>query len=664
MPNYSIGISGLNAAQKAIDVIGNNIANAATPGYHRQRIIFSPSFSSMSDGILLGGGVDLSDVSRLRDKLLEQEILRQQTSLKQTSQEYNSLRTIETAFGELVSETGGLNTAIDEFFETLNMLSGDPGGDVTQNAVISAASSLATKFRTMGSFLTEIETQISFEVTNSVVTVNALITQIAELNGTIESLEIGGAIANNLRDQRDQYITELSELISVKTMDREYGVVDLSVGGMHMITGESYSLLEAGTLEGGDVGISIAGASNYDTKIAGGRIGGLLSLKNDIIDGIHNKLDNLASAIITQINQTHVQAVGSDGSFSTLSGWPMTSEVLSEFSPAITSGKIYIRVTNTSTGAITREEIDLFADITPASSAIGLTLSDIATYISTNVTGLSATYDSSGCNITADSNYKFDFLPGVLPDIADTTGLTGATPPTIAVSGLYTGTATDTFTFTVINNSGTVGNGTLQVEVKNSVNTVVATLDVGDGYDGSPIDITSEGNGIKVSFTSNGDLTVGDSFQIEALASSDTAGLFSSIGLNTFFSGSTASDIRVDVTAGKIATSQSSDMTDSANVSKMFALKDQAVSSLDSLTPGEFYRQLVTDIGQQLFVKKMNHENTEIIIQNLQNQQGDISGVDINEEAAEMLIFEQMFAAMAKYMNTLQSTVESIMALL
>jgi flagellar hook-associated protein 1 FlgK len=96
----------------------------------------------------------------------------------------------------------------------------------------------------------------------------------------------------------------------------------------------------------------------------------------------------------------------------------------------------------------------------------------------------------------------------------------------------------------------------------------------------------------------------------------------------------------------------------------MVALRNQAVTALGSLTPGEYYRRLITDIGQQVSVKQSHQKNVEAMIQNLANQQNEISGVNINDEAARMLIFEQMFKAMAKYMSILQSSLSTIMEII
>lgn len=653
MASYSIGMSGLDAAQKALDIIGNNIANAATEGYHRQKINLTPAYSSQTGSILLGGGVNIAGVTRVIDNLLEQELLRQQSSLGQISTELTTLRTVENAFAEL-STSSGLNAAIDEFFNALQDLSAYPTDPVWQNQAVTAAETMASQFRTLGEFLTTLETQIRLEAENVIEQINTLTNKIANLNDNIERIEISGQEANNMRDQRDQAITELSELVSVQIQNRDYGVVDVSIDEIPVVTGASVMELEVGIKADGSLGITIIGANNVKSDVHGGRLGGLLSLKNNILADIHKDLDSLASAIIQQINQYHVQGVGTEGSFTELTGWVMESEDLADFDPPVTSDSIYIRVTNTSTGQITRNEIVV--------DAANGSLSDIATAISL-VTGLTASVISSKLHIQADANYEFDFLPAVLPTPVTST-LTGASPPTISVSGIYTGTTNQTFTFTVIG-TGSVGNGTLQLEVKDGNGDVITTLNVGSGYAaGDKLDI---GNGIKISL-STGDLNANDTFSVDAFDDTDTSGVLAAVGINAFFFGSSAENIAVRSeiinSPGLIATALGADMTDNANALRLAGLKDQSLSSLNALSPGEFYRRLVTDIGQQVWIKQISQDNIEGLVQNLAKQQGEISGVDINEEAAQLLIFEQMFQAMARYLNTVQSSMAAIMELI
>jgi flagellar hook-associated protein FlgK len=647
MANYDIGISGLEAAQRALDVIGNNLANAATEGYHRQRIELTPAYSSQVGSVLLGGGVNIAGISRMIDTLLEQEVLRQQSSLEHVSQEFITMRTVENAFGEFTTGNS-LSATIDEFFNALQDLSAHPGEAIWQNQAVTTAEAMASRFRTLGEFLTTLENQVKLEAENTIDQVNALIIQIAGLNDKIESMEIGGAQANNLRDKRDQYITELSGFIGVEILNREYGVVDVTAAGIPLVIGASAIELEVGLNENNELGVTVAGAYSYNTNIQGGRLGGLLSLKNELVADVRNDLDDLASAIIQQINQYHVQGVGSEGSFTGLTGWVMASEDLADFVPPVTDGKIYIRVTNTSTGEITRSEIDI--DVSTDS------LTSIAADISA-ITGLTASVVSSRLSISADANYEFDFLPGVLSG-PTTSNLT----PDVSISGIYTGSENQTYTCTVVG-TGDVGvESGLQIEVKIGA-AVVKTVNVGSGYAaGDRLDI---GDGIFISI-GTGTLNDGEEFTIEALASSDTSGVLAAVGINTFFYGSGASNIAVcsDIAAtpGRVATALGADMTDNTNASRLAGLRDQAVSSLGDMTPGEFYHRLITRVGQQLSVKQMRRDNIEVMVQNLANQQSEISGVDINDEAARLLIFEQMFQAMAKYMSTIQSMVAALMA--
>ena len=709
MDSYSIGLSGLSAAQKCLEVAGNNIANAATEGYHKQRVLLNPAYSSQVGSLVLGGGVEVADITRLIDTLLEEEILRQNSILEQASQELSTLRTVESAFGEF-SGGNSLSAAMDEFFNALQDLSAHPGEIIWQKQVVSTAEALAGQFRTMRDFLGKLENQITLEVKNTVEQINTLASQIGDLNNRIQTMEIGGGKANNLRDQRDQYITELSKLIDIQTVSREYGVVDVFAGGLPLVIDTTVIGLETGLDGNGDLGVAIAGRDNYSPNVEGGRLGGLLSLKNELVGDIREDIDNLAGAMIQKVNQYHVQGVGSEGSFTELTGWRMMSENLADFEPPVNDGSIYIRLiyTDPDTGeqTITRSpriDVDASTD----------TLATIAEKINA-IDGLSASVVSSKLHIQADTDYKFDFLPAVLPEPEPTdSNLTGTTPPDISISGIYTGTINKTFIYRVIGSgdvgngtlqlevrngfeptnsnltgttppdisisgiytgiinqtftcrvigSGDVGNGTLQLEVRNGDDEVVTTLNIGSGYAAG--DNLNIGDGIKVSL-GTGDLNDGDSFEIDVFADTDTSEVLSAAGINTFFSGNRASNMAVcsDITStpGRVATALGADMTDNANVLRMAGLRDEAIGSLGDMTAGEFYRQLVTNVGQEISVKQMRQDNSEVIVQNLTNQQSELSGVDINDEAARMLVIQQMFQAMAKYMTTVQSSMLSIM---
>ncbi len=653
MSNYSIGISGLNAAQSTLDIIGNNIANAATEGYHKQRVELTPAFASQDGALLIGGGVNFEGVTRIIDNLLEQQILRQSYLLGHLSQQLSTLRSVESSFGEF-TDAGGLNDTINDFFNAFQDLSTHPNEPIWQNQAVSSAQTLAQKFNSLATFLSDLQTQITLEAENTIEQINTLAERIAELNDSIEKIEITGGQANNLRDQRDQCISQLSELVGLETHNREHGVVDVTIAGMPLVIGTSTSQLQLGLDDNGETGVGVLDSYNYKTDIQGGRLGGLLSLKNEIIDDIQTQLDNLAAAIIQQVNQIHIQGVGPAGSFRELTGWTIVSETLADFEPPINDGTIYVRIIDTATGQVTRHSIDVDCSAD--------TLTTIAQKFE-DLTGLTASVNSSRLHIQAETGYEFDFTPAVLPDPTNS-NLTAASPPTISISGIYTGSENQTFTCTVIG-SGSIGNGTLQMEVQNESGEVVKTLNIGQGYAAG--DSLNVADGITISLTT-GDLNDTDSFEIEVFADTDTSGLLSAIGINTFFDGSTASDMalcqEIADNPARIATAAGPEMTDNTNAQKLAALSEQSLSSLNNMTIQDYYRRLISDIGQDIATKEMSTNSIEVMLQDLSTQQSNISGVNINDEAAQMLIFQQMFQAMAKYLNTIHTSISALMEII
>jgi len=653
MSNYSIGLSGLNAAYTALDVVGNNIANAATEGYHRQKVDFVPAASARSAGVTVGGGVDVAGLTRMIDDLLESEIVRQQSVYGEVSQELSMLSSVETSLGEF-ADNGGLNETIDAFFEALEGLAAHPQENIYRNETISTAEVLSSEFRRLGNFLKELDNQIVREAQNTGASMNQMVRQIAELNGQIQNVEINGGQANNLRDRRDQLVKGLAGLASVEVLERDYGVVDVSIAGLPVVTGTIPVEMAVGREDDGTLAVYPVGSNGAGLRLTGGKLGGLLTLKNDTLAGIQEELDALADGIITQINQYHVQGVGTDGSFTELSGSLMGSDDLSEARTTVADGTFYIRVTNTNTGQVERHAIDV-----DVSGATPDTLTSITTKIDA-IPGLNASLASTQLSIVSDLGYTFDFIPAVLLE-PTVSSLTAASPPDVSISGIYNADTNDTFTFTVAG-TGAVGNGDLRLDVTNAAGDVVSTLNVGSGYAAG--DVIAMSNGIKIS-VGIGDLNNGDSFEVDAFATTDTSGFLAAAGMNTFFSGSGASDMAVRSFVAddpdRIATAVGSDLADNVAALRLSGVQDEAVSSLGGLTPSEYYQRIVASVGQEVALKESRQANIEAMLENLGQQQSEISGVNINDEAAQLLVFQQSFQAVAKYLTTLQEAMMVLM---
>ena len=660
MSGYDIALSGMKAANAAFDVIGNNITNSATEGYHKQRLVLTPSVIGSELRVDSGQGVVVDEVVRQIDSLLEQEIYRQQSFLKQADRESMALRTLETTLGELSSGGGGLNAAMDAVFNALDDLSAHPWDNVYQNQVISETDALANQFRSLGTTLMTMEENLRLEAERSIDTVNSLATQVADMNVEIARVSAGGEKAN-LVDRRDEAISRMSELVGVTILPRDYGMADVTVNDIAMVTGGRATELTVSMTSGGELGVSVAGSSVLYTDLQGGTIGALQALRNTTVADVHTNIDLLAATIIQDINDYHVQGVGSSGSFSSLTGTGNASDTLSELT-GVSAGYTYIRVTNSATDAVTRTRVPVLQD---ASSD---TLTEVAAYITASVANVTASVGASNqLYLSAASGYTFDFLPQVLPEpnAADIT-FTGSSDPAVSFGGVYTGTANDTYTFTVTG-TGNVGvDSPLTLTVTDASAATVAVLNIGSGYAaGDLLDIGESGIHVALGI---GDLVAGNSFSVDILADSDTSGLLATTGLNTFFEGTSAYTmaVRADILndMGRVASSLVAGEADNGNAVRLASLREKQIAALGNLSSGQYYRRLVTNVGQDLSTKEMQRGSFEDILHNLDKQQSSISGVDVNDEAAQLLVFEQMFQAMARYLVAVQNSIDNLMDLL
>ncbi len=254
MQSFEIGLSGINAARKALDTIGNNIANAATAGYHRQRVELAPATPTFDGRLSWGGGVDVMGISRSIDAFVEREIINQNGTSGQITEELTTLTTIQSTFGEL-SGNGSLSQAINAFFNACQDLAAHPSESTYQRQLITSAQSMASQFQTIGTSLEDMADRIITLVDETVTRINELATAIATLNDKIQKSEIGGSTSNNLRDQRDQQITELSKLVAIQTRQQDHGMVDVTACGIPLVMGTEVTGLETGSIGEDAVGV-------------------------------------------------------------------------------------------------------------------------------------------------------------------------------------------------------------------------------------------------------------------------------------------------------------------------------------------------------------------------------------------------------------------------
>jgi len=658
MFSYSIGLTGLHVAQRAIEFVGMNIANAGTEGYHRQELKIDPLELGTIDQLMLGGA-EISEAIRSIDRLLEQELLRQAPLLGQTSQELESLQLIERAMGDL--ESGGLSGAIGSFFDSLQELAAQPSSNAMQQQAVWAADAMCAQFHNLAAFLDDLAGNVWSQAHAVTGNVNGLLGEIAELNGDIAHLTIKDTNANILLDQRDQAISRLAEVVEVE-IDTQTpvleGVVNVSVGGTPVVMGTNVTELEIGALADGSLGLSVKDANYYTDDVQGGKLGGLFALANEIIPDLQNGIDSLAGAIVSGLNRFHAEGIGAAGSFDELVGQAKgdASATLTEIDPTIAAGTLRVRVVDTDTGEATVHEIQI-AD--PATMTFG----DLASAID-GLDHISAGISDQALRIIADGGYTFDFLPVTTAEF-DPADWTAGNTAEIDVTGIFQGQANEDFTVTVVDGGGVGVAGSLALEVTDGEGNFLTRFNVGQGYAaGDGLDL---GNGI-VLHLGAGDLVAGDSFTIHALARSDTTGALSVLGMNTLFAGNSAGTIslreEVFLAPERLACFLGADGADNNNIRRMADLGDESLAELGGQTFLAYHSQLITGIGQAVMVRAARQRSLENISQQLLTQRQDVSGIDVNDEAAKLMVFERMYQAMAKFLSTQDQAIQSLMDIL
>jgi flagellar hook-associated protein 1 len=650
MADLSIGLNGLNVALAAIETIGNNIANGATEGYHRQSIQITPVPYGGSGSANVGGGSQVTGVRRQISGVVENELLRQQPALSQVATELDSLLTVESTVGNM--STGGLSASIDAFFNSLKELAGQPGSTVLRDQVCGAADAMTAQFHDAAAAFVSLQQGLEAAGRTEVDQLNSLAAEVGDLNRQLAELQNQGTTNNNLADRRDEDVKKMTELLNLQIQSNSDGTVSLMAGGTAIVLGSHVTTLALGRDAAGQLGVAVAGAPGFNLAVSGGQIGGVLSLSNDLLPGIAECLDTLAGQVIQQVNQVHVQGIGTDGSFTDLEGTTVVED-LASWQPPLSQGAVSVRVIDTTSGQVARYEIA----VDPAADS----LSDVIDRFN-SITGLTAQVSQGRIELQAASGYTFDFVPAVMsqPEVSH---LTGTAAPTL--SGAYTGSTNQTLTFRVVG-SGRVGvTDGLKVEVVDGGGSVVRRLSVGLGYAAG--DALEVGNGVKVAFAA-GTLNDAETFSTKVLASSDTSGFLAGAGLNTFFSGVSAATINLaaDVrgSVGRLATSREVGGLDNGNAALLAEAGDTAVAALGGLAPGDYYRRLVAQVGQEVSLREGRREGIQNTVTQLQNQRESLSGVDLNQEAAQLMIFEQMFQTMAKYLTSVDKMQQSLFAVI
>ncbi len=329
MANYfntiNIGLRALQTQKKSLDVTSHNIANANTEGYSRQRAVHAttdphtvPGFGMPEGAGQVGTGVEVSDISRIKDQFIEGQIWEKKQSQGYWDRQYDGLHRIEQVFNE--PSENSLSSSMDKFWQSLEDLSNNPEDSAVRATVKERGNALVDTFHSLEDQLSDYKASLNRDVNTTVEEINSLGKRIADLNGQIAHIKGTGNNPNDLMDTRDKLIEELNEKVNVRTRETDRGYINISIGGMTFVSGDKRNNL-----------ITEMDASNPDEEIIkfeeldrqadinNGELASLLDLRGVGGEGVlpeyMDELDNMAKTFAEHFNGIHQKGYDLNGDF-------------------------------------------------------------------------------------------------------------------------------------------------------------------------------------------------------------------------------------------------------------------------------------------------------------------------------------------------------------
>jgi len=313
----SIGSSALSAAFTALQTTGNNIANVNTPGYSREVTSFTPEIQTDLGSMYIGTGVRVDAINRVYSSFLAQQTNLAQAMASQADQTATLTGQINSMFSD---SSAGLGAAIDNFFTQIQALSAAPGSAATRETTLSAAQQMAGEFNDAFAQLQSMNQAATQQLSQEISTVNTTVAQIAGLNDQISLATASGNSPNSLLDQRDQDILTLNQAIGVTTSTQTDGKVNIFLAnGQPLLVGDQAFALTMGPdpqnsqnmVVGTNVGGTIAALDPNNS--GGGTIGALLQFQQQTIPSVENQIGQLAVVLSSQFNAVQEQGTDLNG---------------------------------------------------------------------------------------------------------------------------------------------------------------------------------------------------------------------------------------------------------------------------------------------------------------------------------------------------------------
>jgi len=634
---FTSALSGMNAAQIGLATAQHNIANANTPGYTRQQVLLGSAGGVQGGSGFVGQGVNVAGVIRIYDQFLNTQVLQEQNQASYLTAYSSAVSQVNNLIAD---PTVGVAPAMQSFFESLNGVANNPESVPARQTLLGNAQVAVNRFQAIDQRLTDIARGVNGQIVDSVNNVNSYAKQIAVLNGDIKRATASGQgqQPNDLIDQRDQLISQLNQEIKTSVLHQSDGTASVLAGsGQALVVGEQSMRLQVIQSANDSSKVDIAYVNNgkitslQQSSLQGGNIGAYLNFRDQTLDPARNKLGLVAIGMAASVNQQN--QLGQD-----LNGAP-GSDIFNTISPRVemnannNSASDAPSVTITNVAGLIASDYQLRSN--GGSNYTLLRLSDNAA-TSLNLT-VPQTVD--GMTITAPTSVAAgdSFLIRPTANGARDIALATNDPAKIAAAAPMRAIST-----LVPPNSGTG---------KISAGTVTTV----------PLNANIQ-NKVTVSFVDATHYTVTDNTAGTVLAPST---LYDpNVGATLNFNGWTTQITGAPVANDSFVISTNTNATgDSRNALLMAGLQTKNLMANGLLNLQEAYGQLVGEVGAKTNeMTVLSSAQTNMAAHTVAAQQA-VSGVNLDEEAANLLRYQNAYQAAAKAMQIAKTMFDAILAI-
>ena len=652
----TIGLSGLNAAQWGLTVTGENISNVSTPGYSLETPEYSESSGTYTGSGYMPMGVSTDTVVRQYSQYLTTEL----NNAQSWSGALNTYNTMISQLNNLIgSPTAGIASAITSYFTGLQNVSNNASSLATRQTAMSGAQTLANQINAAGQQYDSLRQSVNTQLSNTVSQINSYTQQIAQLNGQIAAASSQGQPPNQLMDQRDQAVSNLSQLIGVNVVNSNGSYSVFMGNGQPLVSStNSYNLGTAPST--GDTSelsvqyLGLAGANPAaapqdlpDSKVTGGTLGGLLAFRSQTLDPAEAQLGAIAVSFASQVNAQNSLGI-------TLAG-AQGGALFSVGSPTV-----YANTQNTGNASLSvsfaNSAQPTTGDYTLAYNGTTYTLTDnssgavvgSATNLSQPINGLN--FSTTG-TMNAGDSFTVEPTRGALNSFNTAT----TDPSAIAAAAPVLGTATASNTGT-----GTITQGT--VTAGYTMPNATTTLSYnGTGLTGFPanstVTVTAGTPPTTTTYNTATTPVIPYSATTGATLTINNATAGSMNGVTVTISGAPASGDTFTIGPNTGANNDGRNALALSNLSSAKALAGGTVTLTGA------YANYVNQVGNQTNQIQTSSTAQTSLVTQITTAQQSVSGVNINEEAANLLQYQQLYQANSKVIQTAQTLFQTILGI-